>query len=84
MKIFQLKTSSFYSQFNFFSSSSFNSFCRGFGFITFADPGSVDKVLNHGTHELDGKKVSLHKIFEIKFLRDVILYILDEGEHFFF
>lgn len=35
------------------------SFCisRGFGFITFGDPNSVDKVLAHGTHELDGKKV---------------------------
>lgn len=35
----------------------FNCF-RGFGFITFADPNSVDKVLSQGTHELDGKKVS--------------------------
>lgn len=32
-------------------------FYRGFGFITFADPTSVDKVLAQGTHELDGKKV---------------------------
>jgi hypothetical protein len=30
---------------------------RGFGFITFADPASVDKVLAQGSHELDGKKV---------------------------
>ncbi|CAO1367954.1 unnamed protein product [Diamesa serratosioi] len=30
---------------------------RGFGFITFGDPSSVDKVLAHGTHELDGKKI---------------------------
>ncbi|ENN73462.1 hypothetical protein D910_09018, partial [Dendroctonus ponderosae] len=29
---------------------------RGFGFITFTDPSSVDKVLAQGTHELDGKK----------------------------
>ncbi|XP_068082423.1 RNA-binding protein Musashi homolog Rbp6 isoform X9 [Anabrus simplex] len=30
---------------------------RGFGFITFADPASVDKVLAQATHELDGKKI---------------------------
>lgn len=36
--------------------------CRGFGFITFADPASVDKVLAQGNHELDGKKVSNHHI----------------------
>ncbi|KAM8709209.1 hypothetical protein ACLKA7_016079 [Drosophila subpalustris] len=30
---------------------------RGFGFVTFSDPNSVDKVLTQGTHELDGKKV---------------------------
>lgn len=31
---------------------------RGFGFITFGDPASVDKVLAQATHELDGKKVN--------------------------
>lgn len=40
------------------------SFCecfnyRGFGFITFTDPASVDKVLAQEQHELDGKKVGI-------------------------
>ncbi|KAI1721474.1 RNA recognition motif domain-containing protein [Ditylenchus destructor] len=30
---------------------------RGFGFITFADPNSVDKVLADEVHELDGKRI---------------------------
>ena len=30
---------------------------RGFGFVTFSDVSGVDKVLEHGTHDLDGKKV---------------------------
>ncbi|XP_043192401.1 RNA-binding protein Musashi homolog Rbp6-like isoform X2 [Amphibalanus amphitrite] len=30
---------------------------RGFGFVTYSDPASVDKVLASGTHELDGKKI---------------------------
>ncbi|VDL72323.1 unnamed protein product [Nippostrongylus brasiliensis] len=30
---------------------------RGFGFITFVDPASVDRVLAAEEHELDGKKV---------------------------
>ncbi|OWR47395.1 hypothetical protein KGM_213033 [Danaus plexippus plexippus] len=36
----------------------------GFGFITFGDPASVDKVLAQPTHELDGKKAfSMHEKF---------------------
>nr|CCK33029.1 RRM domain protein Musashi [Platynereis dumerilii] len=30
---------------------------RGFGFVTYADPGSVDKVLANGPHELDTKLI---------------------------
>ena len=36
---------------------------RGFGFVTFADVSGVDKVLEHGSHDLDGKKV----IFSFRF-----------------
>ena len=37
---------------------------RGFGFVTFADVSGVDKVLEHGSHDLDGKKV----IFSFRFI----------------
>jgi len=30
---------------------------RGFGFVTFGDTTGVDRVLAHGTHTLDGKKI---------------------------
>lgn len=33
-------------------------FCRGFGFVTFTDAASVDKVLAQQHHELDSKTVS--------------------------
>ena len=43
---------------------------RGFGFITFSNPGSVNKVLAYPAHQLDGKiiepKVSDDVIVEIK------------------
>ena len=32
-------------------------FFRGFGFVTYTDPASVDKVLANGPHELDQKLV---------------------------
>ena len=44
-----------------FSFSLFLASSRGFGFVTFSDPNAVDKVLAHGTHDLDGKKVSENK-----------------------
>jgi len=31
--------------------------CRGFGFITFSSPTSIDKVLTAGMHQLDAKVV---------------------------
>lgn len=35
---------------------------RGFGFVTFAEPNCVDKVLQKGTHLLDGRAVgSIHQ-----------------------
>ena len=38
------------------------SLIRGFGFVTFADITGVDKVLEHGSHNLDGKKVSFKQL----------------------
>ena len=38
-------------------------FFRGFGFVTFSDSTGVDKVLEHGTHDLDGKKVNPGTLF---------------------
>jgi RNA recognition motif-containing protein len=32
---------------------------RGFGFITFADPSSVDKLFEAGEHVIDGKKLDI-------------------------
>jgi RNA recognition motif-containing protein len=36
---------------------------RGFGFITFVDPTSIEKVLVSDEHELDGKKVGILEVF---------------------
>ena len=38
-------------------------FFRGFGFVTYADPASVDKVLANGPHELDQKLVRFSPYF---------------------
>lgn len=45
--------------------------CRGFGFVTFADAGSVDKVLAQPHHELDSKTVCLVKRSCFKLLANV-------------
>ena len=46
-------------------------FFRGFGFVTFSDTTGVDKVLAHGTHDLDGKKVI---VFVLLILNEVEWY----------
>lgn len=58
----------FYLPFPFFC------YSRGFGFITFADPNSVDKVLAQGSHELDGKKVLTIIFFLLIYLYLIIRY----------
>ena len=37
--------------------------CRGFGFVTFTDAASVDKVLAQPHHELDSKTVSSNDLY---------------------
>lgn len=42
--------------------------CRGFGFVTFADPDCVQDVLNAKPHVLDSKTVSVsHLILDFLF-----------------
>lgn len=56
----------------FYHKTKFNIFVlifRGFGFVTFADPASVDKVLENGPHELDGKKVNVYLLLITGFMR---------------
>lgn len=49
---------------------------RGFGFITFADPASVDKVLAQGNHELDGKKVSMRTfLLQVRISINIIKFL---------
>ena len=36
--------------------------CRGFGFVTYADPNSVDEMMKHGPHTLDNKTVRCFKV----------------------
>ncbi|VDM63425.1 unnamed protein product [Angiostrongylus costaricensis] len=49
---------------------------RGFGFITFVDPASVDRVLATEEHELDGKKVF------IDYFPKLFLFFLHKGGAF--
>ena len=44
-------------QINFFYLFSNLHISRGFGFVTFADTESVEKVTQFGVHNLDGKKI---------------------------
>ena len=45
-------------QINFFIFSPISFYIsRGFGFVTFADTESVEKVTHFGVHNLDGKKI---------------------------
>ena len=44
-------------QINFLSFLSNLIISRGFGFVTFADTESVEKVTQFGVHNLDGKKI---------------------------
>ena len=47
--------------------------CRGFGFVTFADVSGVDKVLEHGAHDLDGKKVKSSETLDVNFKICILL-----------
>ena len=59
--------------------------CRGFGFVTFADVSGVDKVLEHGAHDLDGKKVKLsetsfHNILIYNVYYTIYIYMILMGK----
>jgi len=41
---------------------------RGFGFVNFADPSSVEKVLASGPHDIDSKRVRTENIIRSRFI----------------
>ena len=50
---------------------------RGFGFVTFADTESVEKVTQFGVHNLDGKKIDPKVAFPKESTPKVCLFILN-------
>ena len=47
---------------------------RGFGFVTFGDAASVDKVLAQPRHELDSKTVRLFLVMHLSGGHLVVVY----------
>ena len=48
---------------------------RGFGFVTFAEPASVQAVLTDGPHDIDNKKVDVCLVLRLDKNGTLLMFI---------